>query len=511
MTKTARKKAPRKVMEADPKPLTIVGTRQWRQTVPPWLQQPLAEALTLMEENKIGEAMMKFADCCFAVATEDPEDWKRQIKPILYFGGQIAAQAYFSLRGAGHEAPAEMLNEWRRTAQMLIEGAYETAPEDAVACHNVGRFLQDIGQDKESIKYYREALNLSRGTQVESWGNLGTALYQLGRVKDAEHCWDECIKLPSDLPSGRMAQAYIWLRRGDYERGWAAFNDRWKDLVFLRGYGRDKELGGVHWFGEKLNPKKHTLLVHGEQGLGDHVQFARYVRVLKDQGYPIIGLETRGILKRWMEASFPDIPIYERDAGNLPTFTHHCSSMDLPAILGTLVETIPGPVVPTIAGVSFAGGSFRVGIAWEGAKGNPADSLRSIPTEQLQHLADIPGVTWVSLQFGKDAGIHGRAWLGKDFIDTTKDCVDVLDGAQLMKTCDLVVCVDTLTAHLAGTLGIPTWVLHRYCSEWRWSVDRGPISRWYPSIRNMKLGAPNDWESLLRHVRYALEEMVANR
>ncbi len=480
--------------EADNSPVSMVGTKRWRETVPRHLQVPLAKALRAMEANDLAQALKWFGEC----AELDPFS-----KPVLYFGGQVAAQGYFALRGRDAQDPN--LPQWREIAETLVRAAYEVAPDDAVACHNVGRFLQDVGDDTEAIRYYRHAIMLDSG-QVETWGNLGTALYQTGDVEGAWQHWQKCIALPAELSSGKLAQSYIWLRNGNYKDGWAAFNERWKDLSFAQGYSRDKELGGIHWLGGTL-PKKHALFLHGEQGLGDHVQFARFVRTAQAKGLNVVGLETRGILTRWMEAAFPDVLVITRDSDNpYPTFTHHCSTMDLPALLGTLVDYVPVPIRPDVAPLcreQFVD-TLHVGIAWKGATGNTADAMRSINAEALRHLADIPGVTFVSLQFSPDAAIEGRAWLGRNFIDGTEGCQDVLDTAAVIRGLDMVISVDTLTAHLAGTLGIPTWILHRFCREWRW-LDQGERSPWYPSVRNFTQSEPGNWDELLLRVRHELE------
>jgi tetratricopeptide (TPR) repeat protein len=484
--------------------LAVAGTKEWRETVPVHLRAPLAKALSAMENNDMANALKWFGEC----AKIEPFS-----KPVLYFGGQCASQAYSTLKGENPNSPN--LPQWRDIAETLTRAAFQVAPDDAIACHNVGRFLQDTDQDDEAAEFYRHALMLNPKL-VETWGNLGTLLYQRGDVALAWEAWERCISLPPRVPSGSLTQSYIHLRKGDYIKGWQAYGERWNDIFFQRSYGRRNDLGPDHWLGGKL-PKNHRLLVHGEQGLGDHVQFARYLPVLIEQGYNVVGLETRAVLKRWMEASFPDVPVFVRDGGPLPGFTHHVSSMDLPRILGTTLETIPPPIRPDVGESLWHGmrngvtprlsENYCVGIAWEGAKGNPADSLRSIPAEHLGILADIPGVTWVSLQFSPDAALTGRAWLGKNFIDGTEGCSDTLDTAHVMRRCDFIICVDTLTAHMAGTLGMPTWILHRFAREWRF-LDAGKDCPWYPTARSLTQSAPGDWPGLLRSVRTELERMA---
>lgn len=485
--------------------VAVIGTKAWRSSVPLHLQKPLAKALRAMDENDIPNACIFFGECMNLCQSE------HEAKPILFFGAQVTGQRWMELRGAAPDHPH--IKEWMGLTEMLLRGAVEYFPEDAVPSHNLGRFLQDTGRPEEALAIYRHVMLLDP-TQVETYGNAADLYYQAGDRAKAYELWEKAVSLETDKASGRLSQAYYWLRTGQYEKGWAAFNDRWKDLVFVRGYGRQKELGGIHWQGEPLK-RGESLFLHGEQGLGDHIQFARYIPVLAERGVTVCGLETRGVLKRWMEASFPDLPIFARDVDDRPSFTHHCSTMDLPGVLGTTVETVPPPVAPGIGplkrledvhhNVDFGDiEGLAVGIAWEGAKGNAADNIRSIPHEQLIHLADIPGVTWVSLQFGENAALIGRSWLGKNFVDGTDGCTDFLDTAAVMRGLDLIVTVDTSTAHAAATLGCETWILHRFAREWRWS-DSGERTPWYPAARLFTQSAPNDWRELLLRVRAELE------
>lgn len=486
------------------KPVSVIGTPRWRKEVPLHLQEPLAKALHFMEQNDIPQALWWFGESMNACQSFE------EAKPILFFGGQVAGHRWLELKGAVPDHPD--IPEWQRITEEILNGAVESFPDDPVSRHNRGRFYQDTHQHDRALADYRRTL-LLKNDMVETWANMGTLLYEQGDRTAGMECWERACSLPAEMASGHLSQAYYWLRTGQYEHGWQAFNQRWNDLVFVRGYGRDAQLGGIHWAGEKLNRRRHSLFLHGEQGLGDHIQFARYIPVLRDRGIQLAGLETRAVLKRWMEASFQDIPIYARDVDERPSFTHHCSTMDLPGLLGTTVETVPPPVAPCTNPLKQdlyrpelrLHKGLYVGIAWEGAKGNTADALRSIPAEHLARLADIPGVTWVSLQFGQDASLVGRSWLGRNFVDGTEGCSDFLDTAAVMRGLDLIVTVDTATAHAAGTLGIPTWTLHRFCREWRWG-DQGETTPWYPSMRLLTVPAPGDWAGLLTQVRVELEE-----
>ncbi len=460
----------------------------------PELAKPLERALEAMQVNNLSLALHYFSIC----AGIDPLN-----KAVLYFGSDAAQKAYFSLKLADPPAPPEKVAEWQHAARTLVLAASEADPSDPIARHNAGRFLHDDGDDASAIPWYRAALMIKR-EQVETWGNLGTCLATIGQTEEAEQCWSKCVTFEADSPSGTLAQAYVWLRRGDYLRGWKALNARWSDAAFQSNYGR-KDLGGTMWTGQPWK-KGDTLFLHGEQGLGDHVQFARYIPELLSRKIKVIGLETRGPLIRWFEEALGETPVvvYERDKSTLPGFTHHAPLMSLPGLLG--MEELPAPLAPTVprGTIASVSGQRRVGLCWKGATGNPIDQQRSIPDHLLAKLADIPGVTWVPLVYdpsGK-ADLTARSWMGKN-VEGSPAYSDVYGLAQVLVGLDHVVSVDTMQAHVAGSLGIPTTILHRFSPEWRWRQE-GDWADWYPTAEHLRCQAPGDWSGLLERVRQCL-------
>lgn len=480
--------------------LKMAGTKNWSVAIPPYLQVPLKKALDHMDANNGAEALRWFGVCMEAIPQER---FAEDGKVVLYFGGQVAAQAYFAVKNRDPQPDQATIDEWGQMAEAILTGACETSPKDPVPRHNLGRLYQDNGDIHRAIAEYQQALMLDP-SMVETWGNLGTAFTQIGEDALGAECNDRCVSLPAPLASGKMAQAFIHLRYHRYEEGWKLWWERWNDLTFTGNYGR-KDLTKPHWRGEPYR-RRDRILVTGEQGLGDQVQFVRYVKTMLEGGYPITAIETRQPLKRWMQRCFPDLDVVVREKEPLPNYTKHCTMMDFPSICGTTVETIPPPIAPLVEAKRLVtDGTKAIGIAWEGAKGNSADYVRSIPRELLQHLRDIPGVTWVNLQFGE--ALTAKAWLGERVIDGTEGCDDVLDTAAVMAGLDHIFTVDTLTCHLAGSLGVPTTVLHRYCREWRWG-DRsvsGDTSHWYPSIRSWDKTEPEDWVPLLKKVRDSIK------
>lgn len=458
----------------------------------PTLAKPLERALVASQSGLLQEALREFGACCAI----DPTN-----KAVLHFGSSALQQAYFLLKYREPPAGSALLASYREAVWWPTLANAEFYPGDAIAAHNVGKFLQDDGSVTESVEWYRRALALDR-SQVESWGNLGTALYTLGKPDEAERCWSKCVAFNAENASGASAQAYIWIRRGDYARGWKALNRRWDDEAFTMLYGR-RDLLGKPWTGQPLR-KRESLLIHGEQGLGDHVQFARFVPELKRLGYRVAALETRASLKTWFESALPDVPVVVRDSGVLPYYTHHVPLMSLPGILGLRDDAVPPPLAPLQWTQPSHDGPKRVGLVWYGTTGNPADSERSIPHDLLAELANVPRgtspstpVTWVPLQYDPrgEASMYARAWL-----PTAEPCepyADVHGLAERMMELDCVVAVDTLAAHVAGSIGCPTLVLHRFNREWRWGQGTTDTP-WYPSHTMLTQPAPAEWGALLR-------------
>lgn len=475
---------------------------QWSDAIQihdPKLARLVQKALDAIKANDLVLALKYFGDC----AAIDPTN-----RAVLYFGSEAAARAYFSLRFREDPAPPDKLNQWRNAALTLTEACHEAEPENPIALHNVGRFLDDDLCPGDAVEWYQRALKIKRD-QVASWGNLGTCLYTLGDPQGAEVCWSKAVAFPAETPADHMTQGFIWLRRGDYLRGWKALNMRWEDQTFTDQYGRP-DLGGKPWTGQPLK-KGDTLFLHGEQGLGDHVQFARYIPELISRGIKVAGLETRPPLKRWMEACLPDVNVYVRDKDILPGFTYHAPLMSLPGLLS--MEEVPEPLRPAITPMMNHAllakwrdeeAPRRVGLIFKGTAGNAIDALRSIPDELLGQLANIPGVTWVPLQYDPsgNADLTARAWLGKN-VEPTPSYTDVLSLAEVMAGLDSVVAVDTLGAHVAGSLDVPTLLLHRFNREWRWG-QMSEETDWYPSVQMVTMPAPGDWPSVLGQVRARL-------
>jgi hypothetical protein len=296
---------------------------------------------------------------------------------------------------------------------------------------------------------------------------------------------------------------------GQFDEGWREYEWRWKQekkKPHLRGFSQPLWDGGD--IGDRI------LLLHAEQGLGDTLQFCRYV--------PAIAAGRRVVLEvqRPLVPLLAGLPGLERIVAQgdpLPPFDLHCPLLSLPLVLGTTLETIPGQTPylradpqRTAAWRERVGqlDGLKVGLVWAGNQAMSGDRRRSARLELFSELADLPGVSFVSLQKGPAASQSPPS--GLILHDWTDDLQDFGETAALIEALDLVIGVDTAVVHLAGALGRPVWLLNRFDRCWRWLLNRDD-SPWYPTLRQFRQSQPGDWRGVLREVRAELQTCSLGR
>lgn len=248
-------------------------------------------------------------------------------------------------------------------------------------------------------------------------------------------------------------------------------------------------------------------------GLGDTLQFVRYAPLIRAEAHSLT-IEAQPKLKQllaqaeladrvitWGESEWPETE---------PRWDQQVEVMELPRIFRTTIESIPKRV-PYIdvpfrsidAGYAPSCGQLRVGLVWAAGDFNPA---RSVPVEEMAELFDIPGISFVSLQTGPE-GDEIKPWA--DRVITLPDQFSgIFATAQTIKELDLVVTVDTMTAHLAGAMGRPVWTLLPYACDWRWMMGRAD-SPWYPTMRLFRQRAPGEWNRVIAELKYELGQLVS--
>ncbi len=332
----------------------------------------------------------------------------------------------------------------------------------AVQVWEMALAAQKAGRTAEAERLYR-ALQATRPTSPTGL-NLGLMLEDQSRWADAEACYREVLKAAPDDPVMQRQLAFLLLRLGRYAEGWPYYEAR----MIKDGQNRKPALSFPEWQGEPVG----SLLIWHEQGLGDQIQYARYVAPLMARGIRVT-LMCAPALKRLFQPLGCAV-IAAEGAIQIPTHDAWVLSASLPWRMGTTLETIPpAPYLP-----GWVGGT-GIGLVTRGAPTHPDDHNRSIADPQAAGLRSLPGV----LALDREA-------TGAD---------DMQDTAEIVRGLESVITVDTALAHLAGAMGKPCWLLLPYKGDWRWLTARAD-SPWYPSIRIFRQPTPGDWASVVAQV-----------
>src|SRR5579862_7978307 len=373
-------------------------------------------------------------------------------------------------------------------------------PQFAEVHSNRGSALQELGRFDEAVASYRQAIAL-KPEYAEAYNNLGVALTKLQRFDEAIAVFDQGIALKADYAEAIWNRGLTRLLIGEYACGWQDYEAR-KRKKFPVG---DRTYSQPLWLGDASISGK-TILVHWEQGFGDTIQFARYVKLLADTGAKVL-FAPQPALRRLMETLDARVQILDIEE-SLPPFDFHCPLMSLPLAFATELGTIPRAKgylqvdrEKARAWRNTLGDNAKplIGITWSG-RAEP-DSSRSIDLRRFAMLFD-DGYQFISLQ--KEVSDQERADLAAANIIHLGDALsDFADTAALCSLMDLVICVDTALAHLAGALGMPVWVLLPYVPDWRWMVDHGDTP-WYPTMTLFRQRKRGEWDQALERVRQDL-------
>jgi len=402
-------------------------------------------------------------------------------------------------------------------AARFYRRALQLKPDSSETWMNLGVLLTDLTQFDEAIGCIQESLRL-RPDAHEAHDNLGATLARQGKWDEALDCYDRALRLQPYYAESHRNRAFIWLARGDFERGWPEFE--WR-LSCRRHVGANPNC--PRWTGEDLRGR--TILLHAEQGLGDTIQFIRFVAEIRMRNAgQVIVICPKPLLR--LIARFPGIDVLTDEGSPVPPFDVHASLWSLPAILGITLANLRSQraylsvdsgtiarwqtILARALGENGTDHAMKIGIVWQGNPKHRTDRLRSFRLDQLEPLARVPGVRLISLQ--KEHGLDQlRALDGRFSVMTftnettgSEDDRDFLDTAAIVSQLDLVVTPDSAVAHLAGSLGTPVWVALASVAEWRWMLDRED-SPWYPSMRLFRQHMAGDWPGVFERMAQVLE------
>jgi len=436
-------------------------------------------------------------------------------------------------------------------AEHIYRDVLGKSPSDANAWCFLGIALHDQRQYASAVDCYRKALKLNPTFPV-ALNNLGNSLRYVNCVEEADQCFQKAIDLKPDYLNAfkNRGTLHVWtgaldrglayyeqalkinpneaelhrnlgviyLLQGRFQEGWNEYRWRWK-------------VGDLHrtnrtipvWDGSNLTGRK--ILLTAEQGLGDTLNFVRFAQVLRSSGAQTMVHCQPQLLALLQNA--PKLgPLYPNSLNIEQPMDAQCSLVDVADILHINEQNIPRScpyLFPSPQLTSYWARRFpkhaqnpkqpkepstrRIGIAWQGNPDHQADAFRSMPLACFEPFAEIPGIELISLQSGfgteqiaKWNGAKPIISLGPE-VDKTSGAF--MDTAAIMLQLDLVITSDTSIAHLAGALGVPTWLALNYVPDWRWLLQRED-SPWYPSVRLFRQNVPGDWGGVFRKIQIAL-------
>ena len=439
----------------------------------------------------------------------------------LYLQGQIneAITAYLqavALKPDYAEAHANLAVAMQATGKVeqaitIFHKAIEFNPTLPAIHLNLGGALYSLGRYEEAIAACKQALIL-KPDLAEAYFNMGLAYYDLGRMEEAAASFRQTLALHPEDAKAHASLGLALLSLGQFKEGWAEYE--WRRQGGLRNVA-PRSFPQPEWHGEDFSGK--TLLLYAEQGLGDTLQFMRFVPVVQARGGRVI-VEVNPLLVSYLALHYGEDVIVPSGLP-LPTFDIACPLLSLPFILG-LEEAdfaASGPYLqadPELAAdweVDLPAADVRVGIVWQGNPAFQGDGTRSLPVHFFIPLAYMPEVSLVSLQ--KHHGVGQSLTLPEELLTDLGEEFqegDFQDTAAILASLDLVITADTSVAHLAGALGKPVWVLLPYVPDWRWMHTRSD-SPWYPSMRLFRQKSPGDWGPVQAEVQEALVALIQKR
>jgi Tetratricopeptide repeat len=382
-------------------------------------------------------------------------------------------------------------------------------PMSPEALNNRGAVLVRLFRPAEAVEDFIGAV-IRRPDYVDAYINAGNAQKGLGRYQEALRNFERALSLRPDDPIATWSMAVLKLALGEFREGWPLYEARMRIEPASR---LQRSFGVPRWSGlEALTGK--TLFVHAEQGLGDTLQFCRYIGLLEAAGAKVV-FEVQPQLVQLLGSLETHATIIARGEP-LPPFDLHTPLLSLPLAFHTDIDSIPGGVpylnVEPAATRTWkerlsALPGFKVGLNWHGnpeAEKLAALQARSFPLAAAAALTRLPGVSLVSLQKGPGAEQRGQVEFGAavaQLTDPTQMGPDEIanETAAIMMGLDLVITADTALAHLAGALGVPVWVVLQAVPDWRWLTDRSD-SPWYPTMRLFRQRTPGDWPEVFDRV-----------
>jgi tetratricopeptide (TPR) repeat protein len=391
-------------------------------------------------------------------------------------------------------------------AQAAYNRVLALTPDDAETCNSMGCLLMEIHQPQEAEAYFNRALLLNPGF-AKVYNNLALLLVAENRLQDAEASFHRALHCKPDYTEALANLSTLLLTLGRYEEAWPYYEYRPTQSSI-------PPANLAQWKGESLSGK--SLLIWPEQGFGDYIQFIRYAPLLKQRGLSRLTLFCSPHLKALLE-TVEGVDECITDSMSISHNDYWVFPLSLPLLFGTTLDNIPGAQSYLHALPSrmdkwrnrLPGDKLKIGLVWKGNPNQKNDANRSLPgLSILAPLWTVPDVTFISLQKGAGENEALIPPAEQPIIALGSDIVDFADTAAIIAQLDLVITVCTSTAHLAGAMGKPCWVLLTFGSDWRWLRERED-SPWYASVQLFRQIRAGEWEHPVEGIRQALLDKLS--
>jgi len=390
--------------------------------------------------------------------------------------------------------------------------------------NNLALQYRQIGKHDIAIDLFEKAIAMSPDPQL--WNNLGGVYGEIKDLNNAARCFKKAMAIDPEFAAAHVDLAFTYHLQGLWQQGFEEYEWRFKHFTQLDYYKRSYDESKL-WNGEDSLVGR-TILLYGEQGLGDVIQFSRYIKKLKE----------RGVYKTILHCPEPVESIMKRIEGvdstvvrnivgeekvEFPPYDLQCSVMSLPHLLRDYEirgEPYLKPQVTfNIREQEEYQHTFNVGLVWSGSPAHPNDATRSTHLKDYRPIHDLKGIKLFNLQVHSAKRIYPY---GKKIVDLTEGCegmslVDMTqmiqnfdDTATIITGLDLVIAVDTAIVHLAGSLGVPCWMLIPFNPDWRWGID-GNTTPWYDSVRIFRQEQRDEWAPVIAEVKAELEKVLNAR
>jgi tetratricopeptide (TPR) repeat protein len=393
----------------------------------------------------------------------------------------------------------------------LLRRAIQLQPGNAAWYAHLGALCRTTYRMEEALAAGQESVRLD-ASNPEHLVNLSLIFADVDDRDRAIACLLRALGLNHDHADAHLAMAQNLLAMGEFDPGWMEYE--WRNQTDA-GKATMPAMTSAHWNGMTI-PAGRLLLV-GDQGYGDTIQFARYIPMAAERCQELIvgcSAEIGPLL-----ANIPGVAQYCHRWTDVPGHAAHCRLSSLPYLFHTRLDTIPGQIPYLTAdpariehwrdrlSSTLPAGVTRIGLAWTGRPTHPNDRRRSLPLARFAALGQAGPAAFVSLQKplpARDQDAMGRF---AGMIDLAEALTDFGETAALIENLDLVISVDTSIGHLAGALGKPTWMLIPKAADWRWMLDRED-SPWYPSLRLFRQQKAGDWDAPIERLRAALQHRL---